>query len=147
MLMALTPSVTSNIVPGSHFSPPLPSPRLVLPPRSSSVPSRLTCLYLITPFPRSLFLIVICFYASCSRCSDSSDTDAGRFFFSFPNFLPIKMSPMCGLFIFGLFSRLTPSLDCCFSLSSAFILKGCGDAVQSAPYHRQLGFAVAQLDK
>lgn len=101
--MALTPSVTSNIVPGSHFSPPLLSPCLVLPPRSSTVPSRLTCRYLITPFSRSLFLIVICFYASCSRCSDSSDTDAGRFFISFPNFLPIKMSPMSGLFIFGLF--------------------------------------------
>lgn len=67
MLMALTPSVTSHIVPGSRFSAPLPSPCLVLPPCSSAAPSRLTCLYLITPFLRSLFLIVICFYASCPR--------------------------------------------------------------------------------
>lgn len=44
MLMALTPVVASNMVPRSRFSPPLASSCLVLPPCSSTEPSRLTCL-------------------------------------------------------------------------------------------------------
>lgn len=92
MLMALTPVVASNMAPRSRFSPSLASPCLVLPPWSSAVTARLTCLHLITLLVCPSILLWFCFFVSCPRCSNLSDMVGGKdiISFSLPIFLPIK---------------------------------------------------------
>lgn len=58
---ALTAAAASNMAPRSRFSPPLASPCLVPPPCSSTAPSHLTCLHLISLLFCPSFLLWFCF--------------------------------------------------------------------------------------
>lgn len=90
MFMPLTPTVASNMASRSRFPPPLASSCLVLPPCSSTVPSRLTCLHLLSFSVLPSYCDFVFMFHALSAAIYQTWWGKKKDNFPFPIFLPIK---------------------------------------------------------